>query len=126
MSVGCSWASAIDTFSLNKRWNSTSNLFTTSFCVPGTLNSLQPDATATIFETERHVAAESFLKKMFEIAIEEHYFERRIVFQEGPQHIRFVPSLAMIDPFARIFERIHDIVNMNVHPGLKGREDVKE
>src|SRR5881296_3415058 len=52
--------------------------------------------------------------------------EGAVVLKKSAQQVRLVPCSAFIDPVARVFERIEDVMEMDVDAFLQERQDLKD
>src|SRR5690606_32813709 len=88
---------------------------------------LQPDATRWNFfagsKAQRHVLREPIPMLFLNIGIEEHDFKSGTISQHGSNSVHFVPRASCAKPSFRVFERIKNIVDMDVDAGLEARKD---
>lgn len=55
--------------------------------------------------------------------VEKYNLERAVILKECPQHICLIPCFTLKNPFFRVLKRVEDIMEMNIYPAVKNRQD---
>ena len=74
-----------------------------------------PDASARVFQAERHILLEEPLMEMLHEGIHEHDAECVVEREKRTKKIGLIPCPAFVYPNLRILEGIGDIVEMDVN-----------
>src|SRR5712692_4208535 len=86
----------------------------------------KPNTSTKIFEAQRHFPSESLGMENFQECGEEHDLEVVIELQKRPKKICLRPRSTLVNPLSRIFERVENIMEVNVNTCLQARQDLKQ
>ena len=86
----------------------------------------QPDTAARVLQTQRHMLRKELPVEVLQECIEANDPELRVVLQECAQNISFIPRPALINPRARIFKWIEDVVDVDVDARRERRKDFEK
>src|SRR3989442_10414671 len=85
----------------------------------------KPQAPPRVLQAERHRLTNAVREEKLQVRIEEHHGKCVVVLKEGPQEVRLVPGPALEHPRPRVFERVEDVVHVDVDSAPETRQDLK-
>src|ERR1041384_1956842 len=86
----------------------------------------QPQRTSGVSQELGHQLRDDLTILMSQITVEQQNLERGVILQETSNQVNLVPGPPLQNPFRRIFEGPHDIVDVYQHARLQTRQDLKK
>jgi hypothetical protein len=90
------------------------------------LEFFEPDTATGVLLNQRHVAKISLLVKPINKGIEQLHLKRIVVLKKCSQQIGFIPRSPFIDPVKRVFERIENVMQVNIDTAFQAGKQFKK